>query len=247
MLKTELVVLLREAFIDLLIVVFYNEINCRLKSFVRFNDMKYGDMILDVNLKDGFLHLSKRAFVGNSLIKKHPEYNYLYDDPWLKNQDMFLESVVYAYMVDQILKKEPELHQEYKKIIEQHIKGWANGEKEVNKKADKSYLWFNHKFLCWYQDYLREQANPGILEQEREQREREQAEIKRNAEIRKYQAARKEQQDLASGKRVICPYCKSTNTEKISTLNRAVSISIVGVASSKLGKQWHCKNCNSNF
>ena len=61
------------------------------------------------------------------------------------------------------------------------------------------------------------------------------------------QAARKEQQDLASGKRVVCPYCKSTNTEKISMLNRAVSISIVGAASSKLGKQWHCKNCNSNF
>ena len=61
------------------------------------------------------------------------------------------------------------------------------------------------------------------------------------------QTARKEQQDLASGKRVVCPYCKSTNTEKISMLNRAVSISIVGAASSKLGKQWHCKNCNSNF
>ncbi len=50
------------------------------------------------------------------------------------------------------------------------------------------------------------------------------------------QAARKEQQDLASGKRVVCPYCKSTNTEKISMLNRAVSISIVGAASSKLSQ-----------
>lgn len=55
------------------------------------------------------------------------------------------------------------------------------------------------------------------------------------------------QQDLANGKRVVCPYCKSTNTEKISTMSRAVSVSLVGVASGKIGKQWHCKNCGSNF
>ena len=55
------------------------------------------------------------------------------------------------------------------------------------------------------------------------------------------------QQDLASGKRVICPYCKSTNTEKISTVSRAVSVSLVGAASGKIGKQWHCKQCGSNF
>ena len=55
------------------------------------------------------------------------------------------------------------------------------------------------------------------------------------------------QQDLANGKRVVCPYCKSTNTEKISTMSRAVSVSLVGAASGKIGKQWHCKNCGSNF
>lgn len=55
------------------------------------------------------------------------------------------------------------------------------------------------------------------------------------------------QQDLASGKRVVCPYCKSTNTEKISTMSRAVSVSLVGAASGKIGKQWHCKQCGSNF
>lgn len=71
--------------------------------------------------------------------------------------------------------------------------------------------------------------------------------MKRKTELNHIKEKQQEQQDLVSGKRVICPYCKSTNTEKISTLNRAVSISLVGAASSKLGKQWHCKNCNSNF
>ena len=35
-----------------------------------------------------------------------------------------------------------------------------------------------------------------------------------------------------------CPTCGSTNIEKISTLNRAVSIGMVGLASDKIGKQF---------
>ena len=107
----------------------------------------------------------------------------------------------------------------------------------------------------WYLDYLREQENPGILEQEKIQKEinkkkkneeatRKQEEI---AELNRIKENQQLQQDLASGKRVVCPYCKSTNTEKISTVSRAVSVSLVGAASGKIGKQWHCKACGSNF
>lgn len=46
---------------------------------------------------------------------------------------------------------------------------------------------------------------------------------------------------------IICPYCHSGNTIKITTLNRAGSIMLTGVASGKIGKQWHCNNCNSDF
>lgn len=35
---------------------------------------------------------------------------------------------------------------------------------------------------------------------------------------------------------IICPYCNSNNTSKISTLGRAVSTVAFGVASSKIGK-----------
>ncbi len=44
-----------------------------------------------------------------------------------------------------------------------------------------------------------------------------------------------------------CPYCGSTDLNKIGTLGRAVSVGLFGLASGKIGKQWHCKNCGSDF
>lgn len=46
---------------------------------------------------------------------------------------------------------------------------------------------------------------------------------------------------------VECPYCKSTNTKKISVASRNFSIGFFGLGSSKFGKQWHCNNCDSDF
>lgn len=40
-----------------------------------------------------------------------------------------------------------------------------------------------------------------------------------------------------------CPSCGSTNIQKISTTDRAVSVATVGLASGKIGKQYKCKNC----
>lgn len=44
-----------------------------------------------------------------------------------------------------------------------------------------------------------------------------------------------------------CPTCGSTNIKQISTTSRLVSTSLFGLSSGKIGKQWHCRNCNSNF
>ena len=46
---------------------------------------------------------------------------------------------------------------------------------------------------------------------------------------------------------VECPYCHSTNTKKISTTSRAVSVFTLGLAGKKAGKQWHCRKCGSDF
>lgn len=40
-----------------------------------------------------------------------------------------------------------------------------------------------------------------------------------------------------------CPTCGSTNIKDISTLNRAVSVGMFGLASSKIGKTKECKDC----
>lgn len=42
---------------------------------------------------------------------------------------------------------------------------------------------------------------------------------------------------------VKCPICESTDVEKITTMDRSVSIALVGMASGKIGKQYKCKKC----
>lgn len=44
-----------------------------------------------------------------------------------------------------------------------------------------------------------------------------------------------------------CPYCNSANTTKITLTKRSVSTYLFGLSSSKVGKQWHCNNCKSDF
>ena len=44
-----------------------------------------------------------------------------------------------------------------------------------------------------------------------------------------------------------CPTCGSTNVKHISTLNRAVSIGVFGLFSSKIGKTYECLNCKMNW
>ena len=55
------------------------------------------------------------------------------------------------------------------------------------------------------------------------------------------------QQKYLAEHNIHCPYCNSSNVTKISTVNRAVSVGMFGLASKKLGKQWHCNSCNSDF
>lgn len=47
--------------------------------------------------------------------------------------------------------------------------------------------------------------------------------------------------------KIHCQYCGSTDVKKISAGNRFISACTFGIAGSKVGKQWHCNNCGSNF
>ena len=55
------------------------------------------------------------------------------------------------------------------------------------------------------------------------------------------------QQKYLAEHNIHCPYCNSTNVTKIGTVNRAVSVGMFGLASRKIGKQWHCNSCGSDF
>lgn len=49
-------------------------------------------------------------------------------------------------------------------------------------------------------------------------------------------------------KDIVCPYCHSKDTKKISNLSKAGSVALFGVfALGKTSKQWHCNNCKSDF
>lgn len=52
-----------------------------------------------------------------------------------------------------------------------------------------------------------------------------------------------QEQEEKDKKLIKCPNCGSANTKKISATSRVVSTTMIGLASSKLGKQFECKNC----
>lgn len=46
---------------------------------------------------------------------------------------------------------------------------------------------------------------------------------------------------------LVCPYCHSRNTSKIGTVSKMFSAGLFGLGSKKIGKQWHCNSCGSDF
>lgn len=47
---------------------------------------------------------------------------------------------------------------------------------------------------------------------------------------------------------VECPYCHSTDTKKISSVSKGVSVGLFGIfGAGKVVKQWHCNSCKSDF
>lgn len=67
-----------------------------------------------------------------------------------------------------------------------------------------------------------------------------------NAKLEHGKAVR-EGRDKGNSYGITCPYCKATNVRKISATNRLVSTGLFGLGSKKIGKQWHCDHCGSDF
>lgn len=220
--------------------------------------MKIGKLkVDDIDYKNGkantwgFWSVRALSGEGQRLLKLYPEYYVLKKDWANKTSDDFYASVVYAYMVDCILKE----NSNNEELMQRYIDATDYcGAKNPNNTKEKSYRKINCRFFELYEDYLVEQKYPGIHDRvnakyrkDIEEGKKRYKELQAQKQADEWRTKIQLQQDLASGKRVICPYCKSTNTEKISTVNRAVSVSLVGAASGKIGKQWHCNNCKSDF
>ncbi len=56
-----------------------------------------------------------------------------------------------------------------------------------------------------------------------------------------------EGKDKGNSLGIKCPYCNATNIKKISSSTRIVSTGLFGLGSKKIGKQWHCNHCGSDF
>lgn len=70
---------------------------------------------------------------------------------------------------------------------------------------------------------------------------------KSGEENRKAEEIRKAREEVKYYGNAECPYCHSKNTKKISGVSRVASVGFFGFASKKIGKQWHCNKCGSNF
>lgn len=62
------------------------------------------------------------------------------------------------------------------------------------------------------------------------------------AELRRKREKRQRANGIKSGMNISCPYCKSSNVRKINFTERMIDL-----GGKKLGKQWHCMSCGSDF
>ena len=93
---------------------------------------------------------------------------------------------------------------------------------------------------------IENQEQLDAIEAEIEKEKKVQAELdKKCAEIDDRAKAYKEAQHAYDHPE--CPMCKSHNTRRISTANRAASVALVGLASDKIGKQYECFNCKHKW
>ena len=159
-------------------------------------------------------------------------------------------------MFEWLKKKKPKTEEEIRQEEENDIR---EAKKAIKEYPELQAAWDKRKSqghddysaslatLCALRELKERAKDPEAYD--RAQREREEAQ--RNARLRReMQEMQARQRELDLSKRpgaVQCPYCKSYDTTKITAGSRVASAVMWGVASNKLGKQWHCNKCKSNF
>lgn len=74
--------------------------------------------------------------------------------------------------------------------------------------------------------------------------------IKYNLKISQFKTQLSQQESNSIQKDITlrCPYCKSANVKKISSMSKVGSVVIWGIFSAgKVSKNYHCNQCNSDF
>ena len=99
--------------------------------------------------------------------------------------------------------------------------------------------------LCEYDKFNKKENTKTLAQKYGEDQFSEEAYEDRIRTVKRENSAR--QPTKPSSPQITCPYCHSTNTKKISAVSRAGSIGLFGIFSKKVGKQWHCNSCGSDF
>lgn len=92
-----------------------------------------------------------------------------------------------------------------------------------------------------YSDYASKEKAKEELELAKKDYDKYKAQKDKQREAAKRQSAIDNAKKAANHPK--CPNCDSTNTVRITTANRMASVAAVGIASSKIGKQYQCLNC----
>lgn len=103
----------------------------------------------------------------------------------------------------------------------------------------------------YIEEIIGHKLNPIMVQKQKEYFKKSYKEQKETLQkrIRKSEEARinEYQQKYLAEHNIHCPYCNSSNVTKIGTVNRAVSVGMLGLASSKIGKTHKCNDCGSKW
>lgn len=110
-------------------------------------------------------------------------------------------------------------------------------------------IWLFIGYGDYKSDVERYKEELDLYNKDRKAWEKQKEQKKANiAELYKYRADKEVEQKYTPPtskptSQLKCPVCGNTNIEKITTMDRSLSIAMVGMASGKIGKQYKCKNC----